>query len=185
MTFIKPLALCATLALLAACGASDRIAVQSPEITETVPIRYASVEVKDVSLPEYAAADELAQQAPDGTLITSKVLWADSPARAIGLELSRNLASLTNARIAPEPWPFEAPASAALDIRFADLVAGTDGVYRATGQYFVGVYQGRERSGQFDLSVAYDPKGGAPAIARARGRIISDLAVFVARNGLR
>ena len=64
-------------------------------------------------------------------------------------------------------------------------MAGTDGVFRATGQYFVGVYQGRERSGVFDLAVAYDPKGGPTAIAQARGQIILDLAKYLAREGLR
>ncbi len=185
MTFMKPLATAAVLAFLAACGAPDSIVVQSPAITETVRIGFRSLEVKDVSLPSYAAADEIAQQSPDGSLITSKVLWADSPDRAIGLELSRNLARLTRARIASEPWPFEEDAAAALDVRFSDLVAGTDGNFRAAGQYFVAVYEGRERSGLFDLSVAYDPKGGPAAIANARGQIILDLAKYIASKGLR
>jgi uncharacterized lipoprotein YmbA len=185
MKLIKPLAAAAALVFLAACGTPDRIAVQPPAISETVRIGFASVEVKDVSLPSYAAADEVAQQAIDGSLITSKVLWADAPERAIGLELSRNLAQLTKRRIASEPWPFEEDAAATLDVRFTDLIAGTDGVFRAKGQYFVGVYEARERSGLFDLTVAYDPNGGPAAIARARGQIVLDLAKYVARNGLR
>jgi len=185
MTFIKHLATVATLAFLGACSSPALIAVQPPAVTETLRIGFASVEVKDVSLPSYAAADEIAQQAPDGTLITSKVLWADAPERAIALELSRNLARLTRRRIASEPWPFEEEAAATLDVRFVDLVAGTEGTFRATGQYFVGVYEGRERSGLFDLSLAYDPKGGPAAIAQARGQIILDLAKFVATKGLR
>ncbi|WP_298858563.1 ABC-type transport auxiliary lipoprotein family protein [uncultured Sulfitobacter sp.] len=185
MKLMKSFAAAAALALLAACGAPESIVVQSPAITETVRIGFKSVEVKDVSLPSYAAADEIAQQAPDGTLITSKVLWADAPERAIGLELSRNLARLTKRRVASEPWPFEEDAAATLDVRFSDLIAGTDGTYRATGQYFVGVYEGRERSGVFDLAVAYDPKGGPAAIARARGQLILDLAKYLAAKGLR
>ncbi|MEP1768074.1 MAG: ABC-type transport auxiliary lipoprotein family protein [Sulfitobacter sp.] len=185
MKFAKHLATAATLAFLGACGAPALVAVQPPAISETLRIGFSSVEVKDVSLPSYAAADEVAQQAPDGTLVTSKVLWADSPERAIGLELSRNLARLTRRRIASEPWPFEEEAAATLDVRFVNLVAGTDGTFRATGQYFVGVYEGRERSGLFDLSLAYDADGGPAAIAQARGQIILDLAKFVAKKGLR
>lgn len=184
MTLMKSIA-AAAVVLLAACGAPDSIAVQPPAITETVRIGFSSVEVKDVSLPSYASADEIAQQAPDGSLVTSSVLWADAPERAIGLELSRNLAKLTKRRIASEPWPFEEEAAATLDIRFTDLIAGTDGVFRASGQYFVGVFEGRERSGLFDLNVGYDPEGGPAAIARARGQIVLDLAKFVARDGLR
>ena len=185
MKLIKSIAAAATLAFLAACGTPESVVVQSPAITETLRIGFKSVEVKDVSLPSYAAADEIAQQAPDGTLITSKVLWADAPERAIGLELSRNLARLTKRRVASEPWPFEEDATANLDVRFSDLIAGTDGTYRATGQYFAGVYEGRERSGVFDLAVAYDAKGGPAAIARARGQLILDLAKYLAAKGLR
>ena len=185
MTFVKPIAAAAALAFLTACGTPDSISVQSPAISETMRIGFRSVEVKDVSLPGYAAADEIAQQGPDGTIVASKVLWADAPERAVGLELTRNLARLTRARIASEPWPFEEEAAATLDVRFADLVAGTDGVFRATGQYFVGVFGGRERSGLFDLTVPYDADGGPTAIAWARGQIILDLAKFIAQDGLR
>lgn len=185
MTLIKSIATAATLAFLSACGAPESIAVKPPSVKHTQHIGFASVEVKDVSLPSYAAADEIAQQAPDGSMITSKVLWADAPDRAIGLELSRNLSQLTQARVASEPWPFEEDAAATLVLRFVDLAAGTDGIYRATGQYFVGVYEGRERSGQFDLNVTYDLEGGPAAIANARGRLISDLSKFLARKALR
>lgn len=185
MKLMKNIAAAAVLALLAACGAPDSIVVQSPAITETIGIGFKSVEVKDVSLPSYASADEIAQQTPDGTLITSKVLWADAPERAISLELTRHIARLTRKRVASEPWPFEESAAATLDVRFADLIAGTDGTFRASGQYFVGVYQGRERSGLFDLAVAYDPDGGPAAIARARGQIVLELAKYLVRNGLR
>ena len=174
--------------LLAACGGTpDRFAVTAPEITETTRIAFASVEVKDVSLPSYAAADEITVQAEDGTLTSSKdVLWADAPERAIALELSRNLARLTKRRIASEPWPFEAFPDARLEVRFADLVATTGGAFRTTGQYFVAVEDGRrERSGLFDLMVPFDPEGGPLAIAQARGQLILDLAEYIARNGLK
>lgn len=185
MKLIKNTAAAAALAFLSACGTPESVAVKAPSVEHTLHIGFASVEVKDVSLPSYAAADEIAQQAPDGTMVTTKVLWADAPDRAIGLELSRNLAQLTKARIASEPWPFEEEAAASLVVRFVDLAAGTDGVFRATGQYFVGVYEGRERSGQFDLNLAYDADGGPAAIAAARGKIISDLSSFLARTALR
>ena len=111
-------------------------------------IAFASVEVRDVSLPTYAAAEEISIQAEDGTLTSSTdVLWADTPERAIALELSRNLARLTDRRIASEPWPFEAFPDARLEVRFEDLLATTAGAFRTRGQYFVGVEEGRERSG--------------------------------------
>lgn len=187
---MKPLIAFATLGLMAlfsACGTPDRFAVQPPEVTENVRIAFRSVEVRDVSLPSYAAADEISRLTEDGILISDKdELWADAPDRALALEISRNLMRITGARIASEPWPFEAYPEARLDIRFADIVAGTDGVFRASGQYFVGVPDGRrERSGLFDLTVPYDPSGGPAAIAQARGRIVLDLSYEMARQGLK
>lgn len=186
MTFAARAITCALLLGLAACGTPDRFAVTAPAVTETTRIAFASVEVRDVSLPSYAAADEIAVQADDGTLTTSaNVLWADAPERAIALELSRNLSRLTKRRIASEPWPFEAFPDARLEVRFSDLVATTSGEFRTSGQFFVAVEEGRERSGLFELSVAYDPAGGPSAIAQARGQLILDLAEFIAREGLR
>ena len=178
------------LALLpAACGGTtERFAVSTPQVTESVRISFASVEVRDVSLPSYASSDEISTQDANGTLVSSKnILWADAPERSIALELSRNLAKISGRRIASEPWPFEAFPAARLEIRFAELVAGADGQFRTSGQYFVAVRDddGRERSGLFDLSVTYDPEAGPNAIAAARGQIILDLASYVARNGLR
>ncbi len=186
MTFAARAVVLALLPFVAACGSPDRFAVVAPQITETTRIAFASVEVRDVSLPTYAAAEEISIQAEDGTLTSSTdVLWADAPERAIALELSRNLSRLTNRRIASEPWPFEAFPDARLEVRFEDLIATSTGLFRTSGQYFVGVEEGRERSGLFDLSVPFDPAGGPAAIARARGQLILDLAELIAREGLR
>lgn len=173
--------------LLAACGSPSLYVVSKPAVTEQTQIAFASVEVRKVSLPSYAAADEIYLQSEDGTLAgSSDVLWADSPDRAIALELSQDLARLTGRRVASEPWPFDALPVARLEIRFADLVAQTSGRFVASGQYFVAVSDGRaERSGLFDLSVPFDPAQGASAIARARGQLILDLASYIARNGLK
>jgi len=66
------------------------------------------------------------------------------------------------------------------------LLAAETGQFRASGQYFVAVSTGgSERSGLFDLTVAFDPKGGPAAIAAARGQLILDLASYIAKNGLK
>ena len=173
---------------LAACGGNAaRFAVATPPVTQSERIAFASVEVRDVSLPTYAALDEIMVQGVDGTLSSSSdVLWADSPERAIALELSQNLARMTGRRIASEPWPFEAYPDARLEVRFGELVADANGVFRTSGQYFVAVPEGgRERSGLFNLSVPYNPEGGPAAIAAARGQLILDLSRYIAREGLR
>nr|WP_294614312.1 ABC-type transport auxiliary lipoprotein family protein [Roseovarius sp.] len=187
MTLLKPALIGLTFAI-AGCGAApDRYSVAAPEVSETLRIAFRAVEVREVSLPSYAAADEIAIQDADGKLVTDgTALWADSPERAIALDLARNLSKLTGARVASAPWPFEAFPDARLETRFESLVAGADGQFRASGQYFVGVSDGgRERAGLFDLAVPFDPAGGPQAIAKARGQVILDLATHIARNGLR
>ncbi len=187
MDLFKPTFFAIAVTLTACGGTPDLYPVAPPAVTQKQPIAFRAVEVRDVSLPAYAAADEIAIQDESGKLVTNtKVLWADSPERAVALELARNLARLSGARVASEPWPFEAFPDARLEVRFESLVAGSDGRVRASGQYFVGVTDGRrERSGLFDLAVPFDPEGGPQAIAAARGQIVLDLAILIARNGLR
>lgn len=187
MGYLKPILFGTAFALSACGGSPDLYPVTPPQVSQSQNIAFRAVEVRDVSLPTYAGANEIAVQDAEGRLvIDSAVQWADSPERAVALELSRHLALLSGARVASEPWPFEAFADARLDVRFETLVARADGQFYASGQYFVSVTDGRrERSGLFDLSVPFDPEGGPRAIATARGQVIVDLAVYIARNGLR
>ncbi len=181
-------ALAALTFILSGCGGTPALyPVMPPPVEVRVTLGFASVEVRDISLPSYAAASEIAVEDETGRLVTeSGILWADEPARAIALELAGHLARMSDARVASEPWPFEAFPEARLDLRFERLVADATGQYRAAGQYFVSVSAGaRERAGLFDLAVAFDPAGGPAAIAQARGRLIRDLALQVARDGLR
>lgn len=188
MTFARRALGLGLVLMLAACGGNaTRFAVNTPAVTQSERIAFAAIEVRDVSLPSYAASDEIAIQSEDGTLTSSSdVLWADAPERAIALELSQNLARMTGRRVASEPWPFQAFPDARLEVRFAELVARSTGSFRASGQYFVAVTDGRrERSGLFDLSVPFDPEGGPGAIATARGQLILDLARFIVRDGMK
>lgn len=182
------IALVGLVVTLGACsGSSNRYSVAPPVVTETVRIGFRAIEVREISLPTYAAADEIAVQDGTGRLVAQgSALWADSPERAVSMQVSRDLARLTGARVASSPWPLEALPDARLEIRFESLIASADGQFRASGQYFVGVADGRrERSGLFELAVPYDRDGGPQAIALARGQLIQNLATFIARNGLR
>lgn len=189
MMMISPRVLALGLALmLAGCGApADRFAVAPAKVVQKVRIGFSSVEVRDVSLPSYAAAEEIHLQGLDGNLISSPdLLWADKPERAVALEVSQNLARMTGRRIAGEPWPFEAYPEARLELRFAELVATVDGQFKASGQYFVAVEEeGRERSGLFDQTVSFDPDAGPSAIAAARGQLILNLSAFIAKRALK
>lgn len=174
--------------ILAACsGTALRYSVPVPEITETVSIRYGTVEVRDVSLPSYAAAEEIQIQRADGALVSSAdVLWADAPEREVSLALSRNLAALTNARVANEPWPFDGFPDARVEVRIEDMLAVESGAFRLTGQYFVAPTSGRgDRSDYFSIVMPYDPEGGIAAIGAARAAALLQLSETIARDGLR
>lgn len=182
----RPFLLLVALALAGCAANPDRYAVNAPAPQARQGIAFGALEIRDVTLPAYAAADEISLLDPDGRVVSDgSVLWADTPNRAISLELARALVQMSGARVASSPWPFETFPDARLDLRFETLLALPDGSYQARGQYFVAVPEGRERSGLFDLSVAYDPAGGPGAIAAARGQLIADLSLFLARNALR
>lgn len=179
--------LLAALVVLSACAATpDRYASVTPDPEARQRIAFAAVELRDVSLPAYAGADEIARLEADGRVISDgAILWADTPDRAIELELARLLKQITGARVASSPWPFEAFPDARIDLRFEVLLARPDGLFQARGQYFVAVEEGRERDGLFDLSVPYDMEAGPQAIAAARGELMSELALLLARQALR
>ena len=176
------------LAFLAGCGAEPALftaPVSQP--TERVAISYRSVSVLDVSLPVYAASQEIALIAPGGALESSgDNLWADEPERAVTLALTRTLTQISGARIVPEPWPFQGFPDAVLDIRVEEML-GDAGVYRLSGQYFVAPEDARRRdvARLFALDVHYDTEAGLAAVAAARSEAILQLATLIAREGLR
>ena len=176
--------------LLAACGGGtvERFAVPAPAEAALPKLssRYGSIEVRQVSLPTYAASEEIASRDAGGAITADKnLLWADEPARAMTLELARTLGLMTHAQVAAEPWPFLDRASALVDVRVEEMVADADGSFRLSGQYYVAPDSGvGGRSGLFSLSQPVVGEGAA-AIAAARGLAVRALAEQIARKGLR
>ena len=178
----------AALALLAGCGDNAlRYSVPAVPVTqERVGIAYNSVEVLAVSLPSYAAAEEIYIRGADGALTSSTdLLWSDDPSRAVTLELTRYLGQITGARVAPEPWPFAERAAARLDVRVEEMYA-EPGRFVMTGQFFGAPEDGgRDRAGLFSLAAPIPEGGGAAASAAARAQVMRDLAADIARRALR
>lgn len=178
----------AALALLAGCGDNAlRYSVPAVPVTqERIGINYRSVEVLAVSLPSYAASEEIYIRGADGALTSSSdLLWSDDPSRAVTLELTRYLGQITGARVAPEPWPFAERAGARVNVRVEEMFA-EPGRFVMTGQFFGAPEDGgRDRSGLFSLSAPIPEGGGAAAIAAARAQVVRDLAAEIARRGLR
>ena len=182
MRFLLPAAL-----LLAACGA-DPALIPVPETAPgpRVAVPFRSIEVREVSLPTYAEAEEIHVETPDGVIAAADGLaWADDPARAVTLDLAAAMDAVTGARVAAEPWPYETFPAARVTVRATEMVAGRDGRFRISGQYAVGVEEGgRERGGRFAVSAPYAAEAGAAGIAAARAAAVRDLARLIAVEGM-
>lgn len=175
------------LTVLAGCAAEDRF-ISAPQVTATerVASRFSSIEVREVSLPTHASSEEIYVEAEGGGLAVSELLWADDPTRAVTLALSRNLAEITGARVAPEPWPFDAYPAARVDVRVERFLSQADGMLVLAGQYFVADLdgRGRDRARLFSLSAPLANDLTPSTAAEARARLVSELALKIARDGL-
>ena len=136
---IQKLLLVASLGLAGCAAQPDRLAFTPAASTLQLQPLVRSAMVRTVSLPDYAAAEEIPLQDASGLIIAdSGVLWADDPQRAVTLAVSSTLAQITGADVGPEPWPFIGLPDVAIDIRVTRMIAAADGTFQLAGQYFVG-----------------------------------------------
>ena len=142
-------------ALLAGCGAGNdaRYLIDPPAAGARVSVRVGSIEVRDVSLPSYAAAVDIARQEPDGALRNvAGTLWADDPVRGITGALARSLDQATTASVAAEPWPLEGFPEVELTVRVEHMFAREDGSITLVGYYAIRREHGRSLIRQFDIT---------------------------------
>ncbi|MDO5605082.1 MAG: PqiC family protein [Paracoccus sp. (in: a-proteobacteria)] len=174
---------------LTACGdgtATARYIIDPPASAQFAGDRLGPTELKEVSLPDYAAADTIAWQDADGAVRASnRILWADQPERAFTLTLARAISEITGAAVIAEPWPLSSPPQTRLDVRVEQALAGSDGYFRLKGRYFVsaeGSGAGSHHVRSFDIAV---PLGGdsPAAIAQAASLGITTLAEQIATLG--
>ncbi len=184
---MKPYLIAALALTLAACaGQTVRVPAPIPVVTERVSSQYQGIEVLDVSLPTYAAGEEIFSADASGMLTgSSGMLWADDPTRATTLGLTRALSQITGARVAPEPWPFDEYANARVDVRIEDM-RGVGAQFLLSGQYFVAPLDGGRGTARLFTVSSPLPEAPTPAdFAVARSATITQLALLIARNGLR
>ncbi len=172
-------------AAFAACTPlADRLAVNPlPSALELRPL-VGSVMVRTVSLPIYAAVEEIAIESDSGLIkINEDVLWADSPERAVTLVLTRTLSDILNIDVGPEPWPFIGLPDVSVDVRVEKIIAGADGVFRLSGQYFIGgdAIDFRRTSQTFDIEIQMTDTS-LQSVAAAQAAALLALSEQVARN---
>lgn len=175
-----------TLALvLAACTAPEeaRFLIEPAPSAQKLRVKVGSIEVRDVSLPTYAAEPDVLAEGDDGALYpVGASLWADDPVRGFTMALVSDLSDRTNATVAGEPWPLTETAHARLDVRVTQAFAGADGQFRLTGQFAVASPDEviREFVRRFDIRVPLQGQDSA-AIAAAQSSAIGELARLVSR----
>ena len=184
---LTALPLCAL--TLSACGdgsGTARYIIDPPAPAGQGADRLGPTELKEVSLPDYAAADEIAWQDEGGAVRASnKAIWADKPERAFTITLARAISEASGGSVVPEPWPFPAPPKHRLDVRVEQALAASDGQFRLKGRYFLsaeGSGAGSHHARTFDIAVPVDT-GDPASVSRATAQAIALLARQIAQIG--
>lgn len=178
----------ALLVLLAGCSnpmKTGRYLIEAPPLARELPDRIGTAELLEVSLPEYAAAGEIAWQTVDGAVRAGgRELWADDPRRGVTLTLARAISDLSGATVIAEPWPLAEPPRHRLDVRVERALAGADRVFRLSGRYFLSDERpsGRNLARSFDIRVPLEGEGPGP-IAQAQAAALGQLARQIAALG--
>lgn len=175
----------APLCLLMACGGPDTQVLLAPSAPDLrVRPLVSSIEVRDISLPRYAASDVLVVQGANGVLEElPNTVWADTPERSMTLALARDLGTITGARVAVEPWPFAQQPAASVTVRVEQLLARQDNVLVFSGQYAIAPVDSglADRAGRFDLTVPIIGEGAA-ALSGAQSKALAQLSEIIARR---
>lgn len=167
---------------LVGCASNAPQVVIDPQTSELrVNIRARSVMVRDISLPDYAQASEISVQMADGTLVETRGrVWADDPARAMAGAMIRNLATITSAEVAAEPWPLSGYPDVELSIRVEHMYAQQDGSVTLAGYFAIRKDRGRGNVRQFDIVIPGDGRANlVPAYEAAWTRLAEQIAPYL------
>ncbi|MEL6571515.1 MAG: ABC-type transport auxiliary lipoprotein family protein [Pseudomonadota bacterium] len=143
-----------------------------------------TVMLRTVSLPTYAAEEEVSVQDSTGLIISDgDILWADEPERAATLAVTRHLNEILTATVGPDPWPFVDLPDVAVEVFVSDILATNAGDFRLRGQYFVGGdrIDFPKKVESFDYRVPL-PAEGIGGVAAAQSQVLLLLSEDIARS---
>lgn len=169
---------------LAACGTPPAYEMQTSASATRATTAARTIMVREVSMPDYATDDAMAQQDGSGAVtILRRVRWADLQPRAVTLALSRQLNDTLTATVAPEPWPLSGLPDGEVDVRIERILAGSDNVFRLNGVYYVRAEGVNLGAPSRNFAIAVPMTGTGPAdIAAAQSEAITRLAQDIARS---
>lgn len=173
------------LAALSACSPLEsRVALSPmPSSLELRPL-VGSAMIRTVSLPTYAAVEEIPFETIDGRIeVNEDVLWADEPERAVTLILTRTVGDILNTDVGPDPWPFAGLPDVSVDVRVQRMLGSADGTFALTGQFFVASEgaQFRDSTNSFEITQSITDTSLA-SIAAAQSAALLALSEQIART---
>ena len=169
--------------LLAACGQTQYFAPPPTTSELRVNVAASSVQVNEVSIPEYAINQEIPIQQADGSLTTdTDRLWADLPDRAMQGALTRHLNTITDAQVAAEPWPLSDFPEVEVSIFVDDMIVRANSTLSLTGTYAMKSEAGRDRVGTFAIVAPVTDLASYTAIIAAHEAAWQQLAEQLARD---
>lgn len=169
--------------LLAACSQTQFFAPPPTVSDVRVNVRAQTVQVNEISIPEYAINQEIPIQQPDGSLTTdTDKLWADLPDRAMQGALTRHLNVITDARVAAEPWPLSGFPEVEVSIFVDDMIVRSSSVLSLTGTYAMKSELGRDRVNNFAIAAPVVDVTSYTAIIAAHEAAWQQLAELLARD---
>jgi uncharacterized lipoprotein YmbA len=169
---------------LAACGETLYFAPPPAQSELRLSVRPETVQVNEVSIPEYAINQEIPIQQADGSFVTdTDRLWADLPDRALQGSLTRHLNAITDASVAVEPWPLRGFPEVEVSVFVEDMIVGAAGTIRFTGTYALARETGRGGVRPFAIVAAVPgPVDNYVAIIAAHEAAWLQLAEQIARD---
>ena len=181
---LKYLTFCAFAGLAACSPPLERLAMTPVQSALELRPLVSSVMIRDIILPTYAAAEEIAFEGPNGLIASNDdVLWADDPQRSVTIAIIRNLTDILNTKVGPDPWPFIDLPDVAVEVQVERMLAGADGTFHLTGQFFVGGdgIDFRNSTHAFDISAPMNGLG-LSSIATAQATAVLELSEEIAKT---
>ncbi|GFE66074.1 PqiC family protein [Litoreibacter roseus] len=175
---------------LAGCGFGPGTARYLPDATPSevrASARVSTVEIIEVTLPSYAASEEISVRGVDGAIRSSTdILWAEDPESALVQSLVTNLSQITGARVAADPWPLADPAQVELTVRIATMLVSADGRLDFVGQYAVAAPDRAIRETVTPFAITESVNAASyQSIADAHARAWRQLSEEMAKRALR
>ena len=153
-----------------------------PETSVSAPFSSGTIAVRELALPLYARAQQVASLSEDGSVFLSDDhRWADEPARASTRTFVAALKQSTGAPIVAEPWPASVKPAVRIDIEVDRFIGGlSGGDVEFSGQYRIVRTGGADaQQDSFSYRIAIGGTGYKP-LAAAHSNAIATLAKDIA-----